>query len=374
MDGIEQMNHQRMLTSASHQRILSLEGHQKVIQWKTKCLWLVTNDMSRLQEWVEWFQLDKVFECPVDSAQLEGALVNYVTYFGRGIQTRTMWEILLDDHHNPLVTYKDNYPLADVLRSQSSVSLLLTMEYQAVDHYQTLGQLRQVQFQVRPCSSSSSSPSSLSLDRGMITCPICMLVKPGVRHTSCQHWFCAQCLYITFFMYQKCAMCRQPYMEGTFEGDTDSIQHQIPVQVVRYVHTKMDKLMRIINDLEGRIVVVVDPSELHELIVFMSFQLESKSSVVVNDGAGEVMLVTPTMLKPLRYELKPQYVICMILTEDMLSTLEFYFDDCQVMFVAPLQSMTHVLLKQHNQRGLFDHNHHRKLDDSQLLSRYKALF
>jgi hypothetical protein len=92
-------------------------------------------------------------------------------------------------------------------------------------------------------------------------------------------------------------------MEGTFEGDTDSIQHQIPVQVVRYVHTKMDKLMRIINDLEGRIVVVVDPSELHELIVFMSFQLESKSSVVVNDGAGEVMLVTPTMLKPLRYEL-----------------------------------------------------------------------
>jgi hypothetical protein len=118
-------------------------------------------------------------------------------------------------------------------------------------------------------------------------------------------------------------------------------------------------------------VIVVDVQEVHELYIFMQYMLEGRK-VVVND-IGDIMLITPRILRELRHALKPSLVICLTLSMDMLFTLEFYFQ-CTVSFVAPEQSLSSVLIQLHNHNKLFDINNHVLPSDIQLWKLFKHQF
>jgi hypothetical protein len=324
-----------------------LDEYVSQVEWKTKCLWVITNDMSRPQDWIQMFRWDKAFgdDVSIPSEVVREAFGNYLVYFGHGIMTRTMWELIPNQ-----VQYEESYPLSLLHRQPVALQTMLSLEYDCVDEYSTFGKLNGISF-------------TLDVEeRKLVDCGICSESSvPGVKNTVCDHWLCRDCMYRLAMLYGTCPMCRREYRHGTFQG---SMGAMLPIRMKRFIKVDMRQLWRVIRELRGRLVIIVQKNELYDLQNFLSYH---------GRDAEDIVLVTPNKLKSMRYILNPDVVICMTLTKDMLSILEWYFK-CRILLLAPRQSMTTNLVRLHNYYGLFDHNHRLKFSEEQLWNSYKSQF
>jgi hypothetical protein len=320
--------------------------------WKTKCVWIVSNDMSQVNEWCEVFQLDAAFGITLDRYLMQHALGSYVVYLCGKRHQRHNWQLL--PCHSVM---KDDYPLSLVFRTVTPVAWLFALEYHEVDEYEFRKELNGITYEVQEEDTMETE------------CMLCNEVsKDVVNNRVCEHWMCGPCMYKIAIKFGKCPFCTKSYDSDGYHG---RMGPHIPTQPERHVTYDKTLLFSTIQGVVGPVVIVVDVQEVHELYIFMQYMLEGRK-VVVND-IGDIMLITPRILRELRHALKPSLVICLTLSMDMLFTLEFYFQ-CTVSFVAPEQSLSSVLIQLHNHNKLFDINNHVLPSDIQLWKLFKHQF